>query len=120
MIDRIPVIAASRRPVLAMLLLLTGPTLLRADPPANDARAGAIPIFPVQPTAGTLEEATMEEGETLPPGFERSVWYSWTASAPGPWEARITSAHGQTGLTVYEAAAGGVLHRMAQSAFARS
>ncbi len=59
-----------------------------ADPPANDdfANTQLISGFPVTVT-GSNVQATLEEAEPLPDGYEtlaaNSVWYQWTAPTSG-------------------------------------
>jgi len=55
----------------------------RANPPANDNFTDAIELTGVSgQTTGTNIDATPEFGEDTN-GYQKSVWYSWTAPEPG-------------------------------------
>lgn len=92
---------------------------VRGEAPPNDVRANAVALVADQPLSGTTAGATLEEGEPVPEWRENTVWYAWTADGPGPWEVRVESGWGYTGLTAYEQHPDGTLAEKARASFQR-
>ena len=102
------------------LIALLFATALHAAPPANDNRADALSILPELPTGGTLIDATKEENEILPDHAGKSVWYRWSPTQAGIWEARITANNASALPVVFKEQPDGSLAKIAAAAFSQS
>jgi hypothetical protein len=94
------IISAAAACLLAALLCTPAAV---AAPPPNDAFAAAEPLAGVPVSVdGTNAEATVEPGEPYADEFVgASVWYTWTAPAPGAYQLDTCSSDFDTVLGVY-------------------